>query len=63
MQYKADSPEDYISQVPEERQAAFKKLRKTILENYRINFIKSLFTLNLIRTKFKLYRKAKSLLK
>jgi GT2 family glycosyltransferase len=38
-------------------------LRKTILENYRRNFFKSLITLNLIRTKFKLYRKAKSRLK
>ncbi|WP_298236988.1 glycosyltransferase [uncultured Algibacter sp.] len=38
-------------------------LRITILENYRRNFFKSLFALNLIRTKFKLYREAKSLLK
>ncbi|WP_100615117.1 glycosyltransferase family 2 protein [Confluentibacter citreus] len=38
-------------------------LRKTILESYRRSFFKSLITLNLIRTKFKLYRKAKSLLK
>lgn len=33
MQYKATSPEDYISQVPEERQATLKKLRKTIKDN------------------------------
>ena len=33
MQYKASSPEDYISQVPEERQDTLKKLRKTIKEN------------------------------
>ena len=33
MQYKATSPEDYINQVPEERQEALKKLRKTIKEN------------------------------
>lgn len=33
MQYKASSPEDYISQIPEERQEAIKKLRQTILEN------------------------------
>ncbi|MBU2949921.1 DUF1801 domain-containing protein [Tamlana agarivorans] len=33
MQYKADSPEDYISQLPEDRVAPVKKLRKTILEN------------------------------
>ncbi len=33
MQYKATSPEDYISQVPEERQAALKKLRSIINKN------------------------------
>ena len=33
MQYKATSPEDYINQVPEERQQALKKLRKTIKDN------------------------------
>lgn len=33
MQYKADSPEDYISQLPDERQAPIKKLRKVILKN------------------------------
>ena len=33
MQYKATSPEDYISQVPEERQETLKKLRKTINNN------------------------------
>ncbi|HLV15054.1 MAG TPA: DUF1801 domain-containing protein [Xanthomarina sp.] len=33
MQYQANSPEDYIDQVPEERQAALKKLRKTIKDN------------------------------
>lgn len=33
MQYKADSPEDYISQVPEERQSNLNKLRKTIKNN------------------------------
>ena len=33
MQYNATSPEDYISQVPEERQAALKKLRKVINDN------------------------------
>lgn len=30
MQYKAEDPEDYIAQIPEERQAAMKKLRATI---------------------------------
>jgi len=33
MQYKAESPEDYIKQVPEERQSTIKKLRKTIKDN------------------------------
>ena len=33
MQYKASSVEDYINQVPQERQAALKKLRKTIKDN------------------------------
>jgi len=33
MQYKATSPEDYISQVPEDRQATLKKLRQVINNN------------------------------
>lgn len=33
MQYKANSPEDYISQVAEERQKTLIKLRKTIKQN------------------------------
>lgn len=33
MQYKANSPEDYINQVPEERQETLKKLHKIIKEN------------------------------
>ncbi|MBU2938284.1 DUF1801 domain-containing protein [Lacinutrix sp. C3R15] len=33
MQYKATTPEEYINQVPEERQAVLKKLRKTIKDN------------------------------
>ncbi|WP_136482131.1 DUF1801 domain-containing protein [Cognatitamlana onchidii] len=33
MQYKASSPEDYISQLPQERQAPIKKLRAVILKN------------------------------
>lgn len=33
MQYNANSPEDYISQVPEERKETLKKLRKTIKDN------------------------------
>jgi uncharacterized protein YdhG (YjbR/CyaY superfamily) len=33
MQYKADSPEHYISQLPEERKAVILEIRKNILEN------------------------------
>lgn len=33
MPYKASSPEDYIAQLPIERQAAVSKLRKIILQN------------------------------
>ena len=33
MTYEANSPEEYIAQIPEERQQAFKKLQKTIAEN------------------------------
>ena len=33
MQYKATSPEDYISQLPEDRQAPIKKLDSIIKEN------------------------------
>ena len=33
MKYSADSPIDYIDQLPEERKKAFNKLRKTVLDN------------------------------
>ena len=33
MHYEAKSPEDYIDQVPKDRQTAIKKLRKTIKDN------------------------------
>jgi uncharacterized protein YdhG (YjbR/CyaY superfamily) len=33
VQYKANSPGDYISQIPEERKGPMKKLRQVILEN------------------------------
>ncbi len=33
MQYEASSPEDYISQVPEERRATLEKLRQVIKTN------------------------------
>jgi len=38
MQYKANTPEEYILQVPEERQAVLKKLRKTIKDNLPKDF-------------------------
>ncbi len=38
MQYEATSPEDYISQVPEERQETLKKLRKIINDNLPKDF-------------------------
>lgn len=38
-------------------------LRTTILKSYQRNFYKSLITLNLTRTKFRLYKKLKGLLK
>jgi hypothetical protein len=33
MQHKANTPDDYISQLPEERKVAITKLRNTILKN------------------------------
>jgi len=33
MQYKANSVDDYINQLPDERKGSITKLRKTILEN------------------------------
>lgn len=33
MQYQANSPEDYISQLPDDRKEAAEKLRQTILSN------------------------------
>ena len=39
MQIKADSPEHYIDQLPEERKEAISKLRKVILENLPEGFI------------------------
>lgn len=38
MQYKAISPDDYISQIPEERKEAIKKLRKVIQDNLPSGF-------------------------
>jgi len=33
MQYKAESPKEYIKQLPEEKQETIAKLRNTVLEN------------------------------
>lgn len=33
MQYKASSPEDYIKQLPKERQIAIRKIRELIIKN------------------------------
>ncbi len=33
MQYKANTPEEYIAQLPEERKEPMERLRKTILDN------------------------------
>ena len=38
MQYKASSPADYISQIPEDRKATLKKLRETINQNLPKDF-------------------------
>ena len=38
MTYEANSPEEYISQIPEERQQAFQKLTKTIADNLPAGF-------------------------
>ena len=38
MQYKANSPKDYISQLPEERQPVIQKLRETIKANLTKGF-------------------------
>jgi len=38
MQYKASTPDEYISQLPEERQAPMNKLRKIIQDNLPAGF-------------------------
>ncbi|MFC4095287.1 DUF1801 domain-containing protein [Euzebyella saccharophila] len=38
MQYKANSPEEYIAQLPEERQAVISKIRKEIKANLPRDF-------------------------
>lgn len=38
MTYEANSPEEYIAQIPEERQQVFQKLAKTIADNLPTGF-------------------------
>lgn len=38
MRYEANSPEEYLSEVPEDRKEVMEKLRKTILENLPAGF-------------------------
>ena len=42
MQYQASTPEEYIAQIPEDRKAAFSKLRKIILEHLPDGFIEGI---------------------
>jgi hypothetical protein len=42
MQYKADSPKDYISQLPLDRQEPISKLRKVILKNLPKGFLEGM---------------------
>ncbi len=42
MQYKANTPEEYIAQIPEERKEPLKKLRKVILDNLPKGFEESI---------------------
>ena len=38
MNYIANSPEEYINQLPDERQDSFKKLRNTIIKHLPLGF-------------------------
>lgn len=42
MQYKATSPDDYISQIPEDRKAAMEKLRSILSKNLPEGFIENM---------------------
>ncbi len=42
MKIEANSVEEYLKAIPEERKVAFKKLRKTILENLPEGFVEEL---------------------
>ncbi|MEI6437068.1 MAG: DUF1801 domain-containing protein [Bacteroidota bacterium] len=42
MQIKADTPDQYIDQLPEDRKVAMSKLRKTILDNLPEGFVETM---------------------
>ena len=42
MQIKADTPEQYIDQLPEDRKQTISKLRKTILDNLPKGFVETI---------------------
>jgi uncharacterized protein YdhG (YjbR/CyaY superfamily) len=42
MQIKADSPEEYIDQLPEDRKEAISQLRKVILDNLPEGFVETM---------------------
>jgi len=42
MQIKADTPEQYINKLPDERKLAIRKLRKTILSNLPKGFVETI---------------------
>lgn len=42
MQYKVDSPEEYLDSIPEDRKEGFSKLRNTILRNLPQGFRESI---------------------
>jgi len=42
MQIKADSPEEYIDQLPDDRKEAISQLRKVILENLPEGFVETM---------------------
>ncbi len=42
MKYDSNTVEEYIAQLPDERQIPFKKIRKTILDNLPTGFVETL---------------------
>ena len=41
MQIKADTVEEYVSQLPEDRQIVIEKIRKAIIENIPDGFVET----------------------